>query len=141
MIGQSVNILLVEDDDIDAETVTRAFEKNKIANSLRRAHDGIEALEILRGENGHPSIPSPHLLLVDINMPRMNGIELLKEIRACDKLHKTIAFVLTTSKSDEDIFQAYDLNVAGYVVKSNVGENFIEMLSMLDHYWRVVEFP
>ncbi len=138
---KTVNILLVEDDEIDAEGVRRAFKKHKIANPIYHAQDGVEALEILRGENGKEKIPEPKLLLVDINMPRMNGIELLQEIRKDDKLNKCIAFILTTSKSEEDKYKAYDLNVAGYLIKSNVGHNFIEMIKMLDHYWTVVEFP
>ncbi|MFK8067008.1 MAG: response regulator [Gammaproteobacteria bacterium] len=138
---KTVHILLVEDDDIDAEIVSRSFVKMKIANPISRARDGIEALEMLHGENGHDQIPSPNLLLVDLNMPRMDGIELITELRNDPAFNKTVVFVLTTSKSEEDKIAAYDLNVAGYLFKSSVGGDFMEVINMLDHYWRVVEFP
>lgn len=141
MPGKTVNIVLVDDDDIDAEAVKRAFKKNKIANPLYRAKDGVEALEILRGENEDTNVPDPRLLLVDLNMPRMDGIELLKQIRGDKNLNRTVAFVLTTSKNEEDKLKAYDLNIAGYLIKSNVGNDFMNMIEMLDHYWKVVEFP
>ena len=141
MSGNTVNILLVEDDDVDAEGVRRAFRKNKIANPLFHARDGVEALEMLRGENGHEKLEPPYLFLVDINMPRMNGISFLEEVRSDENLRRTVAFVLTTSKREEDKMSAYDFNVAGYVLKSKVGNDFMEMVSMLDKYWRVVEFP
>ena len=141
MTDKTVNILLLEDDEIDAEAVKRAFKKHKIANPLTVARDGLEALDYLKGENGKEKIAEPLLCLVDINMPRMNGIEFLQAIRADEAHNKTIAFILTTSKSDEDKMMAYDLNVAGYLVKSNVGKDFLKMIEMLDHYWRVIEFP
>lgn len=141
MTGSTVSILLVEDDDIDAEGVERALEKAYIANPRFRARDGVEALEMLRGENGHEAIPTPHLLLVDINMPRMDGIEFMTEIRKDEKLKKSIAFILTTSNGESDKIEAYNLNVAGYLVKSKVGDNFVDMIDMLDHFWKIVEFP
>ena len=82
MNGKPVTILLVEDDDIDAETVRRALEELKIGNPLRVARDGLEGLEILRGENGHEAIEKPYLILLDLNMPRMNGLEFLAAIRS-----------------------------------------------------------
>lgn len=141
MAHNTVHILLVEDDDIDAELVERAFKKNKIANPLYRARDGVDALEMLRGENGYDQVLTPRLVLVDLNMPRMDGIEFLREMRADPKLRRTIVFVLTTSKREEDKARAYDLNVAGFLVKSNLGDEFMAMIEMLDCYWRIVEFP
>lgn len=138
---QTVNILLVEDDDVDAEGIKRAFKKARIANPLFHAIDGIEALEMLRGENGKDTIPLPHLLLVDINMPRMDGIEFVKALRNDPKLNKTIVFMLTTSNAEGDKLMAYNLNVAGYMVKSKVGDNFIDMIDMLGLYWKIIEFP
>jgi CheY-like chemotaxis protein len=78
---------------------------------------------------------------LDLNLPRLNGVELLREIRSDPELHDSIVFVLTTSKRDEDRMASYDLNVAGYVVKSDVGSGFIRLIELLDHYWRIVEFP
>ena len=139
--GRSLNILLVEDDDGDARAVQRAFQKAKIANLIVRAVDGVEALDILRGSNGKKKLPSPNLLLVDINMPRMNGIQLLKAIREDQGLRQTVTFVLTTSKRDEDKMAAYELNVAGYILKATAGQDFLNLVNLVDAYWRIVELP
>ncbi|MGF0538998.1 response regulator [Agrobacterium sp. ES01] len=136
-----LSLFLVEDDDGDAKAVTRAFSKAKIANPIIRAFDGVDALEILRGENGKTKLTQPHLLLVDINMPRMNGIELIEAMRADAALHRSTIFVLTTSKRDEDRMAAYDLNVAGYILKQRAGEDFLQLVNMMEHYWRIVELP
>ena len=137
----TVTILLVEDDDGDAKAVRRAFVKAKIANPIERAQDGVEALEMLRGDNGRTAIRSPVLLLVDLNMPRMNGIDLVRTLREDVNLRRTIVFLLTTSKNEEDIAAAYDLNVAGYIVKQNAGADFLSLVGMIDNYWKIVELP
>lgn len=137
----AVTILLVEDDDGDAKAVRRAFDKAKIANPIQRAQDGIEALELLRGDSGAKKVKNPVLLLVDLNMPRMNGIELVRTLRNDPELRRTIVFLLTTSKSEEDIAAAYDLNVAGYIVKQNAGVDFLNLVGMIDSYWKIVELP
>jgi DNA-binding response OmpR family regulator len=139
--SKPLNILLVEDDDGDAKAVHRAFQKAKIANPIIRAVDGIDALEMLRGENGKTKPSSPYLLLVDLNMPRMNGIQLVKALREDDTLRKAIIFMLTTSKREEDKIAAYDLNVAGYIVKETAGQDFLNLVSLVDCYWRIVEMP
>ncbi len=139
--SKSLNILLVEDDDGDAKAVQRAFTKAKIANPILRAVDGMEALEMLRGENGKSKPPSPMMLLVDLNMPRMNGIQFIKALREDKELRHSIAFILTTSKSEEDKMAAYDLNVAGYIVKSTAGQDFLNLVSLVDCFWRIVEMP
>lgn len=141
MATKPVHILLVEDDDVDAEGAMRAFKQKKIANPIRRAMDGVEALDILRGTNGAEKIKLPYMILTDINMPRMNGIELLEEIRKDPELKPSVVFVLTTSQREEDKVKAYEFNVAGYLIKSHVGEDFMKMIDMLDSYWRIVEFP
>jgi CheY-like chemotaxis protein len=140
MTGRTVNVLLVEDNEVDQEGVRRAFERHRIANPVRVASDGVEALRILRGD-GVDRLARPYLILLDINLPRMNGLELLRALRADPELRDSIVFVLTTSQRDEDRLASYDLNVAGYMVKSDVGAGFLGMVQMLDHYWRVVEFP
>lgn len=139
--GRTVHVLLVEDNEVDREAVRRAFAQHKIANPIVDAVDGIEALDVLRGTNGTARLPRPFLILLDINMPRMNGIELLRELRADPELRDSIVFVLTTSKSDEDKMAAYQANVAGYIAKSEVGAGFMRLVTLLDHYWKVVEFP
>lgn len=137
----AVSILLVEDDAIDAEAIQRAFRKHRIANPLQVFSDGLEALECLRGQ-GESSPPTrPYLILLDLNMPRMNGIEFLEELRNDESLHDNVVFVLTTSDDDRDKVAAYEQHVAGYMVKSKAGEDFMELIALLDHYWRIVEFP
>jgi CheY-like chemotaxis protein len=136
-----INILLVDDDDGDARAVKRVFAKARIVNPFCRAIDGIEALELLRGENGKEKAKFPLLMLVDLNMPRMNGIELVAALRADPVLHKTVIFVLTTSYRDEDMNAAYGLNVAGYIVKERAGEDFLRLFYLVDSYWRIVELP
>jgi CheY-like chemotaxis protein len=133
-----VNILLVEDDEIDVMAVKRAFRELKIANPLFEASDGIEALEILRGTNGK-TIPRPFVILLDLNMPRMGGIEFVRALRADPALRSV--FVMTTSAAEEDRINAYDLNVAGYVLKHSPGHSFLDAIAMLEHYWRIVELP
>lgn len=139
--NSTVNVLIVDDDDVDAKGITRAFAKAKIVNPIFRAKDGIEALEILKGDNGKEKLSAPYILLVDINMPRMGGIEFVKNLRGDKELKSSIVFILTTSKVEEDINSAYDLNVAGYCVKEHIGRDFMQLVTMLDHYWRVIELP
>lgn len=135
-----VKLLLVEDDPLDILAIKRALAKAKVANPLHIANDGIEALELLRGEKG-TRIRRPYLILLDLNMPRMNGIEFLSELREDPKLRDSIVFVLTTSDDDRDIIKAYDNLIAGYILKSKAGDDFVRLIGMLDHYWRIIEFP
>jgi CheY-like chemotaxis protein len=138
---QPVRILLVEDDDGDAKAVRRAFDSARIANEIVRVVDGIEALEFLRGTGRSVAPPDRHILLVDINMPRLDGHGLLREIRADPALKRLIVFMLTTSRSQTDIDAAYDAHVAGYIVKQSAGEDFLTLAGMLESFWRVVEIP
>lgn len=131
------NILLVEDDDIDAEGVRRAFNKLDSNIELIRAHDGVEALEILQSSK----ISKPYLVLLDINMPRMNGIDFLRIIRRTETIKRTIIFVLTTSKNEEDMLAAYNNNITGYIVKQSLNNDFANLTNMLKAYWDIVEPP
>ena len=139
--NETVTILLVEDDLIDSMAVQRGFGKLKIANPIQTAKDGIEALDILKGRNGKEKLRKPFVILLDLNMPRMDGFEFLKSLREDPEIKATIVFVLTTSKLDEDRVRAYDANVAGYIVKSEAGEGFMDAIRLLDLYWRIVELP
>ncbi len=139
--AKDVHVLLLEDDSLDVEAVHRAFKKARIANTVSVASDGVQGLEMLRGEGGHTPIPKPYIVILDLNMPRMDGIEFLEELRKDPEHHDAVVFVLTTSKADEDRAASYDKNVAGYIVKSNVGQGFLNVTEMLDHYWRVVMLP
>lgn len=142
MQDRMVNILLVEDDEVDVMNVRRAFKKNNIANPLHVAGDGIEALQMLRGEGRGASLPPERrLVLLDLNMPRMGGIELLREIRADPELRPTPVVVLTTSNDDRDRVEAYNLNVAGYILKPVTLASFIETMATLNKYWTLSEFP
>ena len=136
-----INIMLVEDDEVDVMAVKRAFRELKIANPLTEAKDGIEALEMLRGANGYVKIPRPLIILLDLNMPRMGGMEFLDELRKDPDLHRCIVFIMTTSADEQDRVRAYDKNVAGYVLKHDPGRSFMDAIAMLQHYWRVVELP
>jgi CheY-like chemotaxis protein len=133
--SKAVTILLVEDDEIDVKALRWAFDKLKIANPLLIAHDGVEAWEMLQ------ELPRPYLIITDINMPRMNGIELLRKIRQSERCRDSIVFVLTTSNDEQDKIDAYDLNVAGYMLKSDMGTSFTRAIGLVVNYWKVVEFP
>jgi CheY-like chemotaxis protein len=133
-----LNILLVEDDEVDVMNVKRAFQKNHIANPLFTAGDGIEALEQLRSG----AIPKARrIVLLDLNMPRMSGIEFLRELRADPELRSTTVVVLTTSNAERDKVDAYDLNVAGYLLKPVTFANFCDVMAALNRYWALVELP
>ncbi|MEQ8227485.1 MAG: response regulator [Rhodospirillales bacterium] len=137
---REVTFLVVEDDDLDFKILKRAFKNLKITNPVRRAHDGIEALDILKGQNGQEKISLPYLILLDLKMPRMGGLEFLDNLRSDPDLHKDIVFVLTTSDAESDVDEAYKQNVAGYIKKGDPEEGFEEAIRMIDHYWKVVEF-
>lgn len=135
---KEVTILLVDDDDVDVMGVERALKKLKILNPIVRARDGIEGLALLRDPR---AVKRPYIVLLDLNMPRMNGHEMLAELRNDSALSSAVVFILTTSKADEDKVEAYQQHVAGYIIKSQVGDGFLRVIEMLDHYWRVVELP
>jgi CheY-like chemotaxis protein len=138
---QAVNVLLVEDDLVDIMTIQRGFASLKIANPIITAKDGIEALDILKGRNGKERLSKPYIIFLDLNMPRMNGVEFLKVLREDPELKASVVFVLTTSGLDEDRVKAYDANVAGYIIKSEAGKNFMDAIQLIDHYWRIIELP
>ncbi|HEX3473612.1 MAG TPA: response regulator [Kofleriaceae bacterium] len=138
MADHALNILLVDDDEVDVMTVKRAFSRANITNKLFVATDGIEALSLLRSD----SVPAARrLVLLDLNMPRMSGIELLREIRADPALHAITVIVLTTSNEDRDRVEAYQLNVAGYLLKPVTFHAFAEVMSTLNKYWTLMEMP
>lgn len=136
-----VNILLVDDDDVAAEAVVRSLRKHAMDFPVTLAHDGIEALEILRGTHPDLSIEKPYLILLDLNMPRMNGFEFLQDIRRDKQLHDSIVFVLTTSDFESDKTRAYNEHIAGYMVKSAVGPQFAKLAALLDNYRNTVALP
>ncbi len=138
MTQKVLNILLVEDDEVDIMNVKRAFTKGNITNPLFVAGNGIEALERLRSDE----VPkSRRLVLLDLNMPKMNGIEFLRELRADPELTLTPVVVLTTSDAERDKVEAYNLHVAGYLLKPVTFASFCETMASLNKYWTLVELP
>lgn len=137
-----INILLVEDDEVDVMNVQRAFKKNNITNPLYFATNGIEALVMLRGIGNTQAFPRERrMILLDLNMPKMNGIEFLRELRADLELKSIPVIVLTTSNEDRDKVEAYNLNVAGYILKPVTFSNFVEAVGTLNKYWTLSEIP
>ena len=142
MDEKQTSLLLIDDDEVDVMTVKRAFKKNNITNPLYVATNGIEALGMLRG-NEMPKLllGQRRLLLLDLNMPRMGGIEFLRELRADPELRALPVIVLTTSNEDKDKVEAYDLNVAGYIIKPVTFTKFVEAIGTLNKYWALSELP
>ncbi|MFD1160327.1 response regulator [Roseovarius aestuarii] len=138
---QPVRFLIIDDDHVSVLAIKRALKKLKIINPVQVARDGREALEMLRGEFGDGHRLPPYLVTLDLNMPRMNGFEFLEEVRNDPALHRLVIFVLSTSDAPADVANAYDNNIAGYIVKDNLGDSFVKALDMIDCFTRVVEFP
>jgi CheY-like chemotaxis protein len=130
-------VLLVEDDSIDALTVKRAFKDLKVTNPLVHRINGEEALHYLREQRGE----TPCVILLDLNMPRMNGIELLKVIKADARLKKIPVVVLTTSNEERDVVESFKLSIAGYIVKPVDYQKFVEAVKTIDLYWTLSELP
>jgi CheY-like chemotaxis protein len=138
--------ILMADDDADDRMMTReAFEESRLANDLRFVVDGEELLDYLkrRGKYSDPaSSPRPGLILLDLNMPRKDGREALREIKADPNLKHIRVIVLTTSKAEEDIYRTYDLSAASYITKPVTFESLVEVIKALGKYWlEIVELP
>jgi CheY-like chemotaxis protein len=136
------NILLVEDDEIDVMSIQRSFKQGNIKNPLFIANNGLEALDILRGKSSKAQLPEGRrVILLDLNMPKMGGIEFLKELRADPKLRRLPVIVLTTSDQESDLLSAYDLNVAGYILKPVTARSLAEIITALNQYWAICKIP
>lgn len=130
-------LLLVEDDEVDVLTVRRALRDLEVENELLVASNGEEALELLRDRAGD----RPALILLDLNMPRMNGLEFLRQARKESLVQGVPVVVLTTSRQDQDILEGFELAVAGYMVKPVDYRKFLEVMSTIDRYWSISELP
>lgn len=130
-------ILLVEDDQVDAMTVKRALRELNVTNELYRANNGEEALELLR--NGRT--PRPCIILLDLNMPKMNGLEFLKVVKEDNSLKQIPVVVLTTSREERDKFESFNRSVAGYMVKPVDYVQFVETIKLIKMYWTLSELP
>lgn len=124
-------LLLVEDDDVDAMTVRRALRELKVVNPLQVVHNGEEALEALR----QAVQPLPALILLDLNMPRMNGIEFLRSAKLDERLRLIPVVVLTTSREEQDRLQSFSLGAAGYMLKPVDYRHFVEVIRTIHRYW------
>jgi CheY-like chemotaxis protein len=138
---EAVNFLIVDDDVVSVMAIKRALKKLKIVNPIEVAKDGKEALTILRGKDGSNQITPPYLVTLDLNMPRMNGFEFLDEVRSDPQLQRAVIFVLSTSDAPKDLAAAYANNIAGYIVKDDLGDSFVKALDMIDSYSKIVELP
>lgn len=134
---QEVTLFLVEDDDVDAMTIERAFAKLRIGNPLIRARDGLHALEMLQ----QGAVKKPYIILLDLQMPRMNGLEFLEAVRADPLLKSSVIFILTTSSSEDEMMRAYSHQIAGYFLKKNSGEGMLEVTELLSGYWKIAYLP
>ena len=130
-------ILLVEDDSVDAMTVIRALKELNVGNSIVHVLNGEEAFQYLRNNAN----PRPCVILLDLNMPRMNGNEFLKIVKADQQLMCIPVIVLTTSKADQDKFECFNYSVAGYIVKPSGYEAFLKAMKVLDIYWTLNALP
>ncbi len=139
--SEPLSILLIEDDDVAAESVRRSLDKAGLTVPLQWAQDGLHALEILRGEHACQAAPRPRVILLDLNMPRMNGFEFLQALRIDPRLHDEVVFVLTTSDDESDRTRAYHENIAGYMVKSAVGPQFSKLVALLQSYQCAIKLP
>ena len=131
------SILLVEDDRVDAMTLKRALKDLKVTNPLVHKLNGEEALDYLQNEANE----KPCVIILDLNMPKMNGIEFLKIAKADEKLRRIPVVVLTTSKDEWDRFQSFDLSVAGYIIKPADYKRFLEAIRTVQLYWTLCELP
>ena len=137
-------ILLVEDDQVDVKTIRRAFEHHKMLNPLHVVSNGARALELLRRQGAFTNqddVPRPAIILLDLNMPVMNGIEFLREVKADDELKKIPVVVLTTSNEESDRVKSFELGVAGFIVKPVDFPKFLDAVKVFDLYWKLSELP
>ena len=137
-----IEVLLVEDDPGDVVLITEAFEHNKVNNRLHVVADGVEALQFLRREPPYEGSVEPDLILLDLNLPRKDGREVLGEVKNDDDLRRIPVVVLTTSKAEEDILRSYDLHANAYVTKPVDFDRFIEVVRQIDEFFvSVVKLP
>ena len=139
---EAIDVLLVEDDPGDVRLIREAFADNKVANNLSVVADGVEALQFLRKEGDFADARSPDLILLDLNLPRKDGREVLAEIKGDPELRTIPVVILTTSEAEEDILRSYDLHANAYVTKPVDFDSFVEVVRQIDDFWvSVVKLP
>ena len=140
--SEAIEVLLVEDDPGDVLMTREAFEQHKVRNTLHVVSDGVEALSFLRQEGEYADVPRPDLVLLDLNLPRKDGREVLAEIKADPQLRRTPVVVLTTSEAEEDVLRSYDLHANAYVAKPVDFDRFIDVVRRIDSFFvTVVKLP
>jgi chemotaxis family two-component system response regulator Rcp1 len=140
--GKPVDILLVEDNPGDARLALEALKECKMRNNVHIVHDGLEALRFLLQEGPHAGAPRPDLILLDLNLPMMDGREVLSRIKADSRLRRIPVVILTTSKAEEDIIRTYDLHANCYITKPVSIDQFIEVVKKIEEFWfTIVKLP
>jgi CheY-like chemotaxis protein len=143
--GKPITILMADDDADDRRLTKDAFDESRLANALRFVEDGEELFEYLRHTGRYTNVteaPRPGLILLDLNMPRLDGRAALRELKNDPDLRQIPVVVLTTSKADEDVYRSYDLGVNSYIVKPVTFEALVDILQTLEKYWiEIVELP
>lgn len=142
MMVRPIELLLVEDSEPDVRLTKEALNEAKVKNRLWVVEDGVEAMEFLRREGNYPDAPRPDLILLDLNLPRKDGRQVLKELKADDSLKRIPVVILTTSKSEEDVLKAYDLHANCYISKPVDFNRFMEVVKSVEDFWlTVVRLP
>jgi chemotaxis family two-component system response regulator Rcp1 len=140
--GSVVKILLVEDNPGDVRLTKEALKESKMLNELYVTEDGVEALEFLKREGRYADAPHPDLILLDLNLPKKDGRELLEDIKSDEKLRRIPVVVLTTSKAQEDIYRMYEQHANCYITKPIDLDQFIEVVKSIDNFWlTIVKLP
>lgn len=137
----AVEFLIIDDDDVSIMAIQRSMRKLSLANPVKVARNGLEALEVLKNSVGADNKLPPFIITLDLSMPKMNGLEFLEHVRNDSLFNKLVIFVLTTSDAPTDIASAYDKNIAGYIVKENATETLRDALEMLNNYARLIVLP
>ena len=139
MSYQNVEVLLVEDSDADAEMTLRTLRRRGIANRIERVHDGVDALDYLRLQGSHAARTSglPRLVLLDLKMPRMDGLQVLREMKSDARLRKIPVVMMTSSREEGDLRESYELGVNSYVVKPVDFGAFAETIAQVGMYWMI----
>jgi CheY-like chemotaxis protein len=141
-VFRAIEILLVEDNPGDVRLTQEALKENKIRNNLHVAKDGVEAMQFLRKINGHKDAPRPDLILLDLNLPKKDGREVLTEIKTDEKLRSIPVVILTTSEAEDDVAKAYQHYANCYIRKPIDLNRFIEVVKIIENFWlSIVELP
>jgi chemotaxis family two-component system response regulator Rcp1 len=140
--GRAIEIMLVEDNPGDVRLTREALKEAKVRNSLNVAGDGIEAMAFLRREGTHSTAPRPDIILLDLNLPKKDGRQVLAEIKADPELRRLPVVILTTSKAEEDILKTYDLHANCFITKPVDFDQFVKVVHSIEHFWlSIVTLP